>query len=295
MKRACLAAIIGLTAVSAVAAQGLEWSGRGPWSADRGDWHVEIPFQIFDNVYYVGTDHVSSYLITTPGGLVLIDATSAETVDSLLDNVRQLGFDPAEIRYVFITHPHNDHYGGALRVQEVSGATIGMSEADWEFLEQRERNGDRWYYQWTTNSAPPRDRAIEDGEVIMVGDSAFKFYVTPGHTPGSLSMEYIVSDGDRHYRALTPGGLGYSYGPEWNETYIASFERLREIGHWDVVLSNHPFMVPGNLFRRMSENDGTGRSEQATHPAVQGQAAISAWFEALLEVAREKAEAESVR
>ena len=59
-----------------------------------------------------------------------------------------------------------------------------------------------------------------------------------------------------------------------------------------MVLSNHPFMVPGNLFRRMSENDRTGGSEQATHPVVQGQAAIDTWFEALLEVAREKAEAE---
>ena len=293
MKRACLAIIIGLTAASAVAAQGLEWSGRGPWSADRGDWHVEIPFQVFDNVYYVGTDHVSSYLITTPGGLVLIDATSAETVDSLLDNVRQLGFDPAEIRYVFITHPHNDHYGGALRVQEVSGATIGMSEADWEFLEQRERNAEQWYYQWTTNTAPPRDRVIEDGEVVMLGDSAFKFYVTPGHTPGSLSMEYVVSDGDQHYLALTPGGLGYSYGPDWNETYIASFERLREMGHWDVMLSNHPFMVPGNLFKRMIEGAGNAQAEPRTHPVVQGKAALETWLEQLLEVAREKAQAEA--
>ena len=137
MQRAAMALVVALTATSAVAAQGLAWSGRGPWSADRGDWQVQIPFQIFDNVYYVGTDHVSSYLITTPGGLVLIDATSAETVDALLDNVRQLGFDPEEIEYVFITHPHNDHYGGAVRIKELTGATICMSGPDWEFLEQR--------------------------------------------------------------------------------------------------------------------------------------------------------------
>ena len=295
MQRAAMALVVALTATSAVAAQGLAWSGRGPWSADRGDWQVQIPFQIFDNVYYVGTDHVSSYLITTPGGLVLIDATSAETVDVLLDNVRQLGFDPEEIEYVFITHPHNDHYGGAVRIKELTGATICMSGPDWEFLEQRERSAAQPEYQWSTNAAPPRDRVVEDGEVIMVGDSAFKFYVTPGHTPGSLSMEYVVSDGDQHYLTLTPGGLGYSYGPEWNETYISSFERLREIGHWDVVLSNHPFMVPGHLFKRMIEGAATSQSERPTPPVVQGQAAIGEWFDALLEVAREKAQVESRR
>ena len=295
MQRASIALIVALTATSAVVAQGLEWSGRGPWSADRGDWQVQIPFRIFDNVYYVGTDHVSSYLITTPGGLVLIDATSADTVDMLLDNVQKLGFDPEEIEYVFITHPHNDHYGGAVRIKEVTGATICMSGPDWEFLAQRERSAAQPEYQWTTNTAPPTDRVIEDGEVIMLGDSAFKFYVTPGHTPGSLSMEYVVSDGDRHYMALTPGGLGYSYGPEWNETYINSFERLREIGHWDVVLSNHPFMVPGHLFKRMIEGAATSQSERPTHPVVQEQAALDEWFDALLEVAREKAQVESRR
>ena len=169
----------------------------------------------------------------------------------------------------------------------MSGATMSMSSEDWALLEQRERRADQYDYKWTTNAAPPRDRVIEDGEVIMLGDSAFKFYVTPGHTPGSLSMEYIVSDGGRLYRALTPGGLGFSYGSEWNEAYITSFERLRQIGHWDVVLSNHPFMVPGNLFRRMLELDGT---ERTLHPVVQGQAAIDTWLESLLKVARQKVE-----
>lgn len=301
MKRVCMAAAVGLSIAStaspastpaAAAAQTRSFIGQGPWSADRGDWRVEIPFQIFDNVYYVGTDHVSSYLITTPGGLVLIDATSADAVEGLLDNVRRLGFDPAAIEYVFITHPHDDHYGGAARIREVTGATVGMSAADWEFLEQRERRAERPEYQWTTDAAPPRDRVIADGEVVMLGDSAFKFYVTPGHTPGSLSMEYVVSAGGRPYRALTPGGLGFSYGPEWNEAYVASFERLRRIGHWDVVLSNHPFMVPGNLFRRMTALDGADPAGPATHPVVQGQAAIDEWFGALLATAREKAESE---
>ena len=135
--------IVGLVTTSVVGGQTQDWR-RTPWSdLARGNWKVQIPFQIFDNVYYVGTEHVSSYLITTPGGLVLIDATNADTVDSLLDNVRQLGFDPSEIEYVFITHPHDDHYGGTARIKEATGATICMSGEDWEFLEQRERRADQ--------------------------------------------------------------------------------------------------------------------------------------------------------
>ena len=143
MKRAYMAMVVGLVATSVVGGQAQDWR-QTPWSGlTGGDWRVPIPFQIFDNVYYVGTEHVSSYLITTPGGLVLIDATNADTADSLLDNVRQLGFDPSQIEYVFITHPHDDHYGGAARIKEATGATIGMSGEDWEFLEQRERRADQ--------------------------------------------------------------------------------------------------------------------------------------------------------
>ena len=294
MKRVCLAlfAIASLGTASpevTVTAELGPWAGRGPWSVEPVEWEVEIPFKVFDNVYYVGTSHVSSYLITTSVGLVLIDATAADAVEGLLDRIAALGFDPKQIEYLLITHPHNDHYGGAVRIQELTGATVCMSGEDWSFLERRKGREDRPQYQWTTDPAPARDRVIEDGEVIRLGDSTFTFYVTPGHTPGSLSMEYVVVDGDRSYRALTPGGLGFSYGPEWNRAYIASFERLRKIGHWDVVLSNHPFMMPVNLFRSVT---GPASAERDEHPVVRGRAEIDAWLAALLEVAREKEAAE---
>ena len=269
----------------------VSWTSLGPWSADRGDWKVEMPFQIFDNVYYVGNQHVSSYLVTTAAGLVLIDTMSATVVHSLLDNVRQLGFDPTDIEYVFITHAHDDHYGGAARIKAETGATICMSAPDRAFLEQAGDRADQAEYHWTTNMPPPQDREIVDGEAITVGDSMFKVHVTPGHTPGATSIEYIAYDGDESYRVLTPGGLGLSHSSEWNEQYIRSYERLKELGPWDVVLSNHPFMVPGNLFKRML--DEADRAKGDPHPVVQGQAAINEWFDSLLKIAREKAKAES--
>ena len=86
-------------------------------------------------------------------------------------------------------------------------------------------------------------------------------------------MDYTVSDGDRHYRALTPDRLSYSYGPEPNETFIASFERLREIGLWDVVLRTTSSGTR-NPFRRMSGADQTGGGEPAAHPVVQEHAEL---------------------
>ena len=120
-----------------------------------GDWKVEMPFQIFDNGYYVGDEHVSAYLITTSGGMVLIDTTTATTVNRTLDNIRKLGFDPNDIDYVFVTHAHDVHYGGGGRIKAETGATICMGAADWDFLEQAGANAGDHEYDYTTMVAPP--------------------------------------------------------------------------------------------------------------------------------------------
>jgi metallo-beta-lactamase class B len=255
----------------------------------RGDWRVKIPFKIFDNVYFVGNEAVSSYVITTSDGLVLIDTTTALMVNGTLDNIRQLGFDPKNIKYVFITESHEIHYGGAAQIKAETGATICMSAADWDFVEQAAARADRPEYDWTTQVAPRRDHEIRDGEVITVGDTKFTLHITPGHTPGTSSFEYIAYDGDRRYRVLTPGGTGLSMSSEWTEPWIKGRERLKKLGPWDVVLGNHPDNTPGHLFKLMI--DGANRAKGAPHPVVQGPAAIDKWMDALLEAAREKAKA----
>ena len=288
MKRMFMAIAVGLIATSVGGGQAPNWSQKAGWSS-RFDGTIQIPFKVFDNIYYVGTDHVSSYLITTSDGLVLIDATNAKTVEGVLANIRKLGFDSRNIKYVFITQAHQDHYGGAPRIKEATGATIGMSDPDMTFLEKKNLHPNDPEYQWSTDPAPARDLVIGNGKVIKVGSAEFKFHLTPGHTPGSLSMEYTAHDGDRRYRVLTPGGLGFSYGPKWNEAYIKSTERLKQAGPWDVVLSNHPFMMPVHLFEAMNKVE---RSNPRPHPLAIGHAANNQWLDVLLKVAREKAEFE---
>ena len=298
MRRLGITVVISLIATSVVGGQAQDESARGRselrWGLPtgyipRGDWKVQIPFQIFDNVYFVGNEVVSAYLITTSDGLVLIDTTNALMVNRTLDNIRHLGFDPKDIKYVFITESHEIHYGGAAEIKAETGATICMSAADWDFLEQAAARADQPEYDWTTEVAPPRDHEIQDGEVITVGDAMFTLYITPGHTPGTSSFEYVAYDGDQRYRVLTPGGTGLTMSSEWTDGWIRGRERFKERGPWDVVLGNHPNNTPGNLFKLMVE--GADRANGEPHPVVQGPAAIDEWLDALLEVAREKAKA----
>ena len=285
---AVVLAILAALAESPAAFQ-INWNARTPWndlrpSIARGDWEAQKkePFQIFDNVYYVGLQQYSAFLVTTSDGLVLLDATYAETADLVLDNIRALDFDPADIRYTFMSHGHGDHYAGARRVKDVSGSRVGMTLADWEMVEERERDRD------DTASRIARDLVLGQGDIIEVGDSAFRFHVTPGHTPGCLTIEYIVYDHGAPYRALSPGGLGLAFGPRWTGPYMDSLARMRALEP-DVILPNHPYMSTGHLFALAEELDQ--RPDTSRHPFASREK-VDAWFDALEAVAREKLESE---
>ena len=269
------------TTVLAQEGDEIDWNARAPWGSlrrgDRGNWESfkKEPFQIFDNLYYVGLNTVSAYLITTSDGLILLDATYAETADFVLDSIRQLGFSPADLEYVIVSHGHGDHHAGAARIKEVTAARVVLSAEDWDFIESRDQM-----------AGLTRDVEAKDGEELTLGDTTITFYVSPGHTPGSLTTTYTVRDGDQSYLALSPGGLGFNFGPESTATYIASIERLRNIGGFSVVLPNHPYMAPGDLFELMKGVDG--RTDSATHPVAIGETAVNDWLDGILEAAREK-------
>ena len=107
--------------------------GRPSWIVAQDDLTPVEPFQIFDNLYYVGLEAVSAYLVTTSDGLILIDALYPESAEHIPRALVQLGFDPQDVRYVIVTHAHIDHAGGAAAIQALTGARVGMAEADWDF------------------------------------------------------------------------------------------------------------------------------------------------------------------
>jgi metallo-beta-lactamase class B len=255
-----------------------------PWKSLRPDIDDSVaaqaatPFKIFDNVYYVGTRSYSSYVITTSAGLILIDTTWAHTAELVLNNIKSVGLDPTNIKYILITHGHGDHAAGTKTVRDAAGARVAMAAEDWTLYEKVPSMPGRQY------ETVPRDLVIKDGDTLTLGDATFRFYLTPGHTPGCMSMVYTVYDRGKPYTALTLGGLGLTFGPEWTQTFIAGLERMRALAKVEVLLPEHPYM--GDMWAKSQTLSGRGPTDP--NPFHIGRAGVLAWFDTLLKAAREK-------
>ena len=302
MKRVLLSAAVVLMAVATVLAQGPSggritrganqpnqntWNAKGPWGQTERSAPLEAqrkaPFKIFDNVYYVGLQTVSAFLVITSAGLILVDSGYEPTADWLLDSIRQTGNDPKDVRYVLATHSHGDHYGGAVRIKQESGARVGMSAEDWTSYEAQMKQSPRGGGPAPTPMT--RDLILKDRDSLQVGDQTFKFYFTPGHTVGATSIEFQVRDGGRAYRAIVPGGLGLQYQANWGPAFKRSLETLKSLGPWDVALGNHPFLGPKDLEIVEAELKTRG---SGPHPAVIGPERVNAFFDAVLKIVEEK-------
>jgi glyoxylase-like metal-dependent hydrolase (beta-lactamase superfamily II) len=104
--------------------------------ANNIEYQKIAPFKVMDNLYYVGIGSVSVWLIPTSQGLILIDAAQEPFVDTVIENVRKVGFEPKNIKYLLLSHGHLDHFGGANKIQKLTGARVGLSAADWDFMEK---------------------------------------------------------------------------------------------------------------------------------------------------------------
>jgi metallo-beta-lactamase class B len=199
----------------------------------RDEWYAE-PVRVFDNLMYVGMTEFSTWAVTTSEGIIVIDPIFDYSVeDEVVEGLRKLGFDPADIRYVLVSHGHYDHAGGAKHLQDRFGARVLLSAADWDLLE---RNGADW--------VPRRDIEVVDGQKLTLGDVTLEMYLTPGHTNGTISTLIPVRDGSSRHVAALWGGTLFNFGPDAARftAYAESAERLRAIATRagaDVLLSNH--------------------------------------------------------
>src|SRR5256885_5126892 len=216
---------------------------RPPGPPARDTWHAE-PVKVFDNLYFVGQTEYSVWAINTSAGIILIDSIFDYSVDDeAVGGLKKLGLDPAAIKYVIVSHGHSDHSGGAKYLQDKFNAHVLLGGADWDLLDRS--NGSR----------PRRDMVATDGQKLTLGDTTVTIYSTPGHTLGTLSTIFPVTDhGERHVVASW-GGTAFNWmanpapyvtreRPErlWFETYSASARRFKEItakAGADVLISNH--------------------------------------------------------
>ena len=132
------------------------------------------PHKIIGNVYYVGTRTLSSFLITTPAGHILINSTYERNVRTIAKSVEQLGFKFSDVRILLGTHAHGDHQEGDALVKELTGAQVLAMREDVPALESMKSNG----------KPHPIDHVLRDGEEVSLGGTTLAAHLTPGHTRG---------------------------------------------------------------------------------------------------------------
>ncbi|MGP3989845.1 MBL fold metallo-hydrolase [Streptomyces sp. 3N207] len=192
------------------------------------------PLKIFDNLAMLSAGWVSAMAVLTDDGIVLIDAltSSREAESVLVPGLRTLGADPETIKYIVITHGHDDHYGGAQYLAERYGSRVLMSPADWDLAARTD-----------PDHAPARDLDIVDGQQLTLGGTRIRFHHTPGHTPGTVSPVFPVQVGHARHTAMLWGGLNPPSAPAQLRTYLTSIQSFRDRmrqANVDVELSNHP-------------------------------------------------------
>ncbi|HTH38107.1 MAG TPA: subclass B3 metallo-beta-lactamase [Pyrinomonadaceae bacterium] len=147
-------------------------------------WNQPVePFRIAGDIYYVGAIDITSYLVTTPKGHILIDSGFIETVPQIIANVKKLGFKPEEIKVLLNSHAHYDHAGGLAELRRLTGATLMISEPDVELMANGGKGdpnfGDRFPFETVRT-----DKSLRSGERVKLGGSTLTANLTPGHTRG---------------------------------------------------------------------------------------------------------------
>jgi metallo-beta-lactamase class B len=201
------------------------------------------PTKIFDNLYSVGQVEVSAQALATDAGIVIFDTLNSEdeAKNIIVPNLIKLGLNPADIKYIVITHEHGDHYGGARYLQTTYGAAVLASKAAWETMERNaSRQGPG---PFAGLPAPSHNIDISDDQIFKVGSTELHFYLTPGHTPGVVSTIFKVTDNGTPHVVGYYGGTGGGSTPESIRAQNRSLERWRKISAAagvDVLIANHP-------------------------------------------------------
>jgi len=217
-------------APGAAAAPGTPGGGQRQGPPDRSTWYAE-PVKVFDDLYFLGQTEYSVWAVTTSEGIIVVDTIFDYSVEEeVAGGLKKLGLDPATIKYAVVTHAHPDHHGGAKFLQDRYGTQVFMSAADWDFLDR------------TSGTKPKRDMVATDGQRLALGGTTLTLYVTPGHTPGTLSLLIPVKDNGKPHLAALWGGTGLNPDRDSLQTYIRSAERFTDIVRQagaDIILSNH--------------------------------------------------------
>jgi len=221
------------------------------------------PFRIHGNTWYVGTDGLSSILIESDDGLILIDGGLPQSAARIDANIRALGFDPLSIKAILVSHPHYDHAGGVAALHRMTRANVFSSEAGAVTLSSGRLSEDD--PQFTADSgegsfpAVNNVTAVGDGEFVSVGLVNVRANYTPGHTTGSVTwtwescalntcLNVVYAD------SLTAvSAVGFSFATSGAaDQMVESAGKIADL-ECDILLSPHPFFF--GMYDKLERRD----------------------------------------
>jgi len=213
-------------------------------SAQR-DWNEPFPpHKVAGNLYYVGSKGLSTYLVTTRDGHILINSSFERTVPIIRANVEKLGFKLSDVKILLASHAHGDHVEGHALLQELTGARVHVMQGDDEVI----RNGGRGQYLYNQTWKPCKvDRVLRDGDKVSLGEMSLTAHHTPGHTRGCTTWSMPVTDNGKTLNAVIIGSPNVNPGfqlvnnaayPEIAADYAKGFRVLRSL-RCDIFLGAH--------------------------------------------------------
>jgi metallo-beta-lactamase class B len=188
------------------------------------------PHRIIGNVYYVGTKTLSSFLITTPQGHILVDSTYERNVATIEKSVEKLGFKFADVKILLGTHAHGDHQEGDALVKQMTGAQVMAMAEDVPMLQAMKPGG----------KEHPIDKVLHDGDQVTLGGTTLTAHLTAGHTPGCTTWTVPAEEGGKTYNVMIGCSLRppMTLTPALIDTFTRTFKVVRALP-CDVQLGDH--------------------------------------------------------
>lgn len=230
---------------------GSEYAYRKGWYTklleQPSSYYME-PFCIAGNLYFIGNKDSASHLVDTGDGLIVFDTGYPHMSGLLIASIYECGFSTKDIRMIFHTHGHFDHFGATKLLTTLSGAKtyIGAREAKM-FAEQPEYILADYLDGVPVEMFAP-DVLLTDGDEVTLGGTTVRAIATPGHSAGAMTYRFNVSGGDREYTAVLAGGSGFNtlcrdfmelHGNwSWRDEFAESLAKWQEIT-CDIYLGNH--------------------------------------------------------
>jgi metallo-beta-lactamase class B len=211
----------------------------------QNDWRQPFePVKIVGNVYYVGTVGLSSFLIVTPEGGIIIDSGEAESVPFIRANVEKLGFRVSDVRLLLAGHAHFDHVGGLAPLKKLTGAKVVAMEADREALASGVDRSALGAAGWQPITI---DRVVKDNDTVTLGGTTLTAHLTPGHTQGCTTWTMDATENGRKYMVAFVCSVTVNEGvhligntrvPQIAEHYARTFRLLHDLKP-DVFVAEH--------------------------------------------------------